>query len=137
LAPIYLKLSFFIPLGLLLAFLTCAFKVLNAAMQKQCFALILGLVVVGVSHEFRETQAEYKRNKQARKIICTRAYNLNRVPFPPLTAPAVPTWTCPHCGFVHRPAALLRLDGEHLQCKGCKAFESLPDSMKTQTKAAE
>ena len=22
----------------------------------------------------------------------------------------VPTWTCPHCGFVHTPADLLRLD---------------------------
>jgi hypothetical protein len=32
----------------------------------------------------------------------------------------VPTWTCPHCGFVHRPADLLRLDSDNLQCRQCK-----------------
>jgi len=34
----------------------------------------------------------------------------------PVPAPLpVPTWTCPHCGFVHRPADLLRLDSHRLQ----------------------
>jgi hypothetical protein len=29
-------------------------------------------------------------------------------------------WTCPHCGFVHRAADLLRLDSDNLQCRQCK-----------------
>ena len=33
----------------------------------------------------------------------------------------------PHCGFVHTPADLLRLDSDRLQCKGCgKPFPSMP-----------
>jgi hypothetical protein len=41
--------------------------------------------------------------------------------------PPVPTWTCPHCGFVHRPADILRLNFTQLQCKQCRqAFESKP-----------
>jgi len=45
--------------------------------------------------------------------------------------PPVPTWTCSHCGHVHRPADLLRLDGDNLQCKGCgQSFESIPDDMR-------
>jgi rubredoxin len=32
----------------------------------------------------------------------------------------VPTWTCPHCGFVHRPADLLRVNSNDLRCKQCK-----------------
>ncbi len=31
-----------------------------------------------------------------------------------------PTWTCPHCGFIHRPADLLRFDPDNLQCRQCK-----------------
>jgi rubredoxin len=31
----------------------------------------------------------------------------------------VPTWTCPHCGFVHRPANLMRVDFVNLRCKQC------------------
>ena len=30
-----------------------------------------------------------------------------------------PTWTCPHCGFVHSAADLMRLDSERFQCKRC------------------
>ena len=26
------------------------------------------------------------------------------------------TWPCPHCGFIHRAADLLRLDNHNLQC---------------------
>ena len=45
--------------------------------------------------------------------------------------PPVPTWTCPHCDFVHRPADLLRLDSDLLQCKACKQpFDSTPDGIK-------
>jgi rubredoxin len=39
-----------------------------------------------------------------------------------------PTWTCPHCGFIHRPADLLRIDDEQLRCKQCgQAFDAAPD----------
>ena len=31
-----------------------------------------------------------------------------------------PTWPCPHCGFVHRPADLLRLDADNLLCRQCR-----------------
>lgn len=35
---------------------------------------------------------------------------------------------CPHCGHVHTPATLRRLDSEMLQCQGCKRpFGSVPD----------
>jgi hypothetical protein len=35
------------------------------------------------------------------------------------------TWTCPHRGFIHTPADLLRLDSNRFQCKGCgKPFQS-------------
>jgi ribosomal protein L37AE/L43A len=38
-----------------------------------------------------------------------------------------PTWTCPHCAFVHTPADLMRLDSNRFQCKGCgKSFLSGP-----------
>jgi hypothetical protein len=54
----------------------------------------------------------------------------------------VPTWTCPHCQFVHKPADLLRLDADRLQCRQCKqAFPTVappaqarsdhPDDFKT------
>jgi hypothetical protein len=34
-----------------------------------------------------------------------------------------PTWTCPHCGFVHHAADILRIDNHQLRCKQCqKAF---------------
>ena len=34
-------------------------------------------------------------------------------------------WTCPHCGFIHTAADLLRLDSNRFQCKGCgKPFPS-------------
>src|SRR5690242_17682195 len=50
------------------------------------------------------------------------------VPKPQHTAPAKPTWTCPHCGHVHTAAMLLRLDSETLQCQFCKHFfSSIPD----------
>jgi|SRR5579864_3593631 len=43
-------------------------------------------------------------------------------------APPIPTWTCPHCGHVHTPATLRRLDGDNVQCQGCKRpFPSAPD----------
>lgn len=32
----------------------------------------------------------------------------------------VPTWTCPHCGYVHGTATLLRLDFDHLRCRRCR-----------------
>ena len=45
--------------------------------------------------------------------------------------PPVPTWTCPHCGHVHTPATLMRVDGEHLKCAACgekfRVSESLTD----------
>jgi hypothetical protein len=31
-----------------------------------------------------------------------------------------PTGTYPHCGFIHRPADLLRLDSDNLQCRRCE-----------------
>ena len=40
----------------------------------------------------------------------------------------VPTWTCPHCDFVHRPADIVRLDFNNLQCRQCgRAFPAVPD----------
>jgi transcription elongation factor Elf1 len=30
-----------------------------------------------------------------------------------------PTWNCPHCGFVHSAADIVRLDDERLRCKQC------------------
>ena len=36
-----------------------------------------------------------------------------------------PTWTCPHCGFVHQPVYLVRINAEQLRCKQCgQAFTS-------------
>jgi GNAT superfamily N-acetyltransferase len=35
------------------------------------------------------------------------------------TLPPTPTWTCPHCGNVHTPATLMRLDNENLKCATC------------------
>jgi len=32
--------------------------------------------------------------------------------------PPTPTWTCPHCGHIHTPATIMRLDSETLQCEG-------------------
>ena len=47
-----------------------------------------------------------------------------RRPKLPLTA----TWTCPHCGHVHTPATLRRLDSITLQCQACKRpFASAPN----------
>jgi hypothetical protein len=38
----------------------------------------------------------------------------------------IPTWTCPHCGFVHRPADLLRLNATDLECRQCgRAFPAV------------
>jgi rubredoxin len=35
------------------------------------------------------------------------------------------TWTCPHCGFPHTAAELMRLDSNRFQCKSCgKSFPS-------------
>jgi hypothetical protein len=28
-------------------------------------------------------------------------------------------WKCPHCGFEHTPADLLRVNNNEFQCKGC------------------
>jgi len=28
-------------------------------------------------------------------------------------------WRCPHCGFEHTAAELMRIDGDHLRCKNC------------------
>jgi hypothetical protein len=34
-----------------------------------------------------------------------------------------PTWTCPHCGFVHHAADIVRINDTQLHCKQCgKAF---------------
>jgi rubredoxin len=39
----------------------------------------------------------------------------------------VPTWRCPHCRFIHRPADLLRLNNDDLQCRQCgQAFPAVP-----------
>jgi transcription elongation factor Elf1 len=36
-------------------------------------------------------------------------------------------WRCPHCGFEHSPADLMRVDWDQLQCKGCgKSFTAGP-----------
>jgi hypothetical protein len=44
----------------------------------------------------------------------------------------VPTWTCPHCGFRHKPADLLRTNGEDLLCKNCNGeFPDKPDDVRT------
>jgi hypothetical protein len=38
----------------------------------------------------------------------------------------VPTWTCPHCQHVHKPADLLRFDNDTLRCYACgKAFPDI------------
>ncbi|HEY5161952.1 MAG TPA: hypothetical protein VII81_02985, partial [Terriglobales bacterium] len=42
--------------------------------------------------------------------------------------PEIPTWTCPHCGHVHSPATLRRLDNDHLQCAGCKQSFTISQS---------
>jgi hypothetical protein len=35
----------------------------------------------------------------------------------------------PHCGFIHRPADLLRLNFTELQCRQCgKAFPAVPEA---------
>ena len=34
--------------------------------------------------------------------------------------PPVPTWPCPHCGQVHTPATLQRLNNDHLKCAACR-----------------
>src|SRR5262249_4443751 len=40
----------------------------------------------------------------------------------------VPTWTCPFCSYVHKPADLLRLDNDTLKCRQCRtAFPDKPD----------
>ena len=45
--------------------------------------------------------------------------------------PPTPTWTCPHCGHVHTPATLRRLDSDTAQCQACKRpFASVPDEQK-------
>ncbi len=42
--------------------------------------------------------------------------------------PPVPTWVCPHCGHVHRPADIRRVDADHLRCQSCgQIFLSKPD----------
>ena len=42
--------------------------------------------------------------------------------------PPVPTWTFLDCGFVHRPADLLRLDANRLQIKAClEPFDAVSD----------
>ncbi len=44
--------------------------------------------------------------------------------------PPVPTWTCPHCGHVHRPADIRRVDFDHLRCQSCgQIFDSKPDTL--------
>ena len=38
-----------------------------------------------------------------------------------------PTWTCPHCGFVHTAADLMRLDSDQFCCKSCgKPLQTYP-----------
>jgi len=45
----------------------------------------------------------------------------------------VPTWTCPHCGHVHRSEDIRCVDNDHLRCQGCgQIFDSKPDSGTTQ-----
>jgi hypothetical protein len=34
--------------------------------------------------------------------------------------PPRPTWTCPHCGFVHHAADMVRIDDVQLRCKGMR-----------------
>lgn len=48
--------------------------------------------------------------------MCARR---SKVPLP------IPTWTCPHCGFVHKPADIRRVDNDHLRCQKCgEVFDS-------------
>ena len=62
------------------------------------------------------------RQRCAGAITIFAAMPRSRHPLP------VPTWTCPHCGFVHRPADLLRLDSDNLQCRQCgRAFPAVPE----------
>lgn len=43
--------------------------------------------------------------------------------------PPVPTWTCPHCSFVHTPANLMRIDGEKFRCQQCgRDFAAKPST---------
>lgn len=30
-----------------------------------------------------------------------------------------PSWTCPHCQYVHGAAEVVRIDSERLRCKQC------------------
>jgi len=54
----------------------------------------------------------------------------------PVVIPPVPTWTCPHCGFVHKPADLLRLNSDGLQCKGCwRPFDTVSDVIRERKKS--
>jgi len=40
-------------------------------------------------------------------------------------------WRCPHCGFEHSAADLVRIDGEHFRCKACgEPFPSGPGTAK-------
>lgn len=48
-----------------------------------------------------------------------------------------PTWTCPHCRFVHAPADLLHLDSDRFQRKSCgESFASAPASEHPKTRRA-
>jgi len=50
--------------------------------------------------------------------------------------PPVPTWTCPHCGFIHKPVDLVRLNSDRLQCNGClKPFDAVSDVMRERKKS--
>lgn len=40
----------------------------------------------------------------------------------------VPTWTCPHGGFAHRLADIMRLNSCEMKCKNCGgAFPAKPN----------
>jgi len=45
----------------------------------------------------------------------------------------VPTWQSPHCQFIHKPADILRLDSDNLQCSQCKqAFPAVATGAQAQ-----
>jgi hypothetical protein len=41
----------------------------------------------------------------------------------------VPTWTCPHCGYVHGQGTVVRIDRHRFRCNGCgRLFPDVPKS---------
>jgi rubrerythrin len=55
-----------------------------------------------------QTSMEAGEEEAAALMATKNRYNIPR-----------PTWTCPHCGFVHYAADIVRLDDEGPECKRC------------------